>query len=216
MVQNFEAGHTDVHNAGSQGKKRVSTDDFVQQVYQAIWENHRFTISVLSDSFPEILRSALYAIMTERLHYCKLCARWVPRMLSDHHKTQWMGAALMFLQCYHDEGEEMFWTKLSQRTRHGSISKLKKQKSTPNSGCILIARVNQRSSSEPSPLESVKLLCSGTKKKFSWWNSWNVAWPSLQPHITWLFNVSEGQFRTRYEECCHQALSFFMTMLGST
>lgn len=104
--RNFTAGRTDVHDAGGQGRKRVSTDDLVQRVDQAIRENRRFTISVLSDSFPEISRSALYTIVSETLQYRKLCARWVPKMLSDRHKTQRMGAALAFLQRYHDEGPD--------------------------------------------------------------------------------------------------------------
>lgn len=105
--RNFEAGRTDVHDAGGQGRKRMSTnEDLVQRVDQAIRENRRFTISVLHESFPEMSRSALYTIVGGTLQYRKLCARWVPKMLSDHHKTQRMGAALTFLQRYHDEGED--------------------------------------------------------------------------------------------------------------
>ena len=91
------AGRTDVHDAGGQGRKRVD---------QAIRENRRFTISVLSDSFPDISRSALYTIVSERHHYRKLCARWVPKMLSDHHKTQRMGAALTLspAAAFYDKG----------------------------------------------------------------------------------------------------------------
>ena len=105
MCRKFEIGHTDIHDAGGQGRKQVSNNDFVQQMDQAIRENRQFTIFVLSDLFPEISRSTLYTIVTETFHYRKLCARWLPKMLSDHHKTQWMGAALTFLQCYHD-GED--------------------------------------------------------------------------------------------------------------
>lgn len=36
-------------------------------------------------------------------------------MLSDHHKTQQMGATLTFLQRYHDEGED-FLTKFTRKT----------------------------------------------------------------------------------------------------
>lgn len=61
---------------------------------------------MLSESFPEISRSALFTIESERLQYCKLCARWVLKMLTDHHKTRRMGGALTFLQRYHDDGEE--------------------------------------------------------------------------------------------------------------
>ncbi|GBM08872.1 hypothetical protein AVEN_57424-1 [Araneus ventricosus] len=60
--RNFDAGRTDVHDAGGQGMKPVSTDDLVQRVDHAIRGNRRFTISRLSDLFPEISRSALYTI----------------------------------------------------------------------------------------------------------------------------------------------------------
>ncbi|GBM92553.1 hypothetical protein AVEN_185615-1 [Araneus ventricosus] len=137
--RNFDAGHTVVHDAGGQGRKPVSTDDLVQRVDQAIRGNRRFTISGLSDLFPEISRSALYTIVSERLEYRKLCARWVPKMLSNHHKTQRMGAALTSSVTI--TTEMSFWTKLSQEMRLGSIMKLKKRKGNPNSACIRTPRV---------------------------------------------------------------------------
>jgi len=48
----------------------------------------------------------LYEIVTKELGYHKFCARWVPKMLTDVHKTQRMASALTFLQRYHDEGDE--------------------------------------------------------------------------------------------------------------
>ena len=44
--------------------------------------------------------------MTEKLGYRKLCARWVPKMLTDDHKTKRMGSALKFLTRYAQEGYE--------------------------------------------------------------------------------------------------------------
>jgi hypothetical protein len=38
--------------------------------------------------------------------YHKFCARCMPKILTDVHKTQRMASALKFLQCYHDEGDE--------------------------------------------------------------------------------------------------------------
>jgi hypothetical protein len=64
-----------------------------------------FTVSDLSEEFPEISRSALYIIVSKNLGYRKLCARWVPKMLSDDHKTQRMASALTFLTHYHNAGE---------------------------------------------------------------------------------------------------------------
>ncbi|GBO23781.1 hypothetical protein AVEN_79197-1 [Araneus ventricosus] len=52
--RNFDAGRTDVHDAGGQGRKPVSTDDLVQHVDQVIRGNCRFTISGLSDLFPRV------------------------------------------------------------------------------------------------------------------------------------------------------------------
>ena len=68
--------------------------------------NRRFTISELSEEFPQISRTTLYRIVTDRLGYHKFCARWVPKQLTDLHKTQRMGSALTFLQRYLEEGDE--------------------------------------------------------------------------------------------------------------
>nr|XP_015914995.2 uncharacterized protein LOC107445167 [Parasteatoda tepidariorum] len=103
--RNFDAGRTDVRDAGVQGRKSVSSDDLVQRVDQAIRGNRRFTNSKLSELIPKISRSALYTTVSKRLKYRKLCLRWVPKMLSDHHKTQRMGPASTVLQRYHDEDE---------------------------------------------------------------------------------------------------------------
>ena len=139
----------------------MSKEDLVQQVGQVIWRNHWFTIFMLNDSIPEISRSALYTILNERLQHCKMCARWVPKMLSNHHKTQWMGAALMFLQCYQDE-RGFFEQNCLMGQGISSLRKSRNKKSNPNCRCILFPQIDQRSWSKPFPSENVWLLCSGT------------------------------------------------------
>jgi histone-lysine N-methyltransferase SETMAR len=42
----------------------------------------------------------------EKLGCRKLCARWVPKILTDDHKTKRMGSALKFIMRYAQEGEE--------------------------------------------------------------------------------------------------------------
>jgi hypothetical protein len=44
--------------------------------------------------------------VTEELGYRKLCARWVPKILTDHHKTKRIGSTLKFLTFYAQEGDE--------------------------------------------------------------------------------------------------------------
>jgi len=58
--------------------------ELVQQVEQN-FRNYR-RIDALKESFPRISRSFVGEIVTERLDYRKLCARWVPKgyMLFGH------------------------------------------------------------------------------------------------------------------------------------
>ncbi|KAJ4432354.1 hypothetical protein ANN_20973 [Periplaneta americana] len=67
--------------------------------------NLRFTMSELSEDFPQISRTLLYEVTTEDLGYRKLSARWVPKLLSEELKVQRMGAALSFLERYEREGD---------------------------------------------------------------------------------------------------------------
>ena len=43
---------------------------------------------------PEVSKTTIYEAVTEKIGYRKLCARWVPKILSDDHKTKGMGSAL--------------------------------------------------------------------------------------------------------------------------
>jgi len=80
------------------------TDDLVQHVDKVVRERRRFTITELSLEFPQDCRTVLYETVTKKLGYHKFCASWVPKMLTDVHKTQRMASDLTFLQRYHDEG----------------------------------------------------------------------------------------------------------------
>ena len=102
----FRDGRTDMHDEGGQGRHSIDTDELVQKVDQCVRGKRRFTISEFSEEFPQSSRTTLYQIVTDRLGYHKFCARWVPKQLTDFHKTQRMGSALTFLQRYWEEGDE--------------------------------------------------------------------------------------------------------------
>jgi len=95
-----------VHDEGGQGRMSVVTDGLVQRIDEVIRENCRFTISALSMKFPEVSRSSLHFIVKEHLSYKKLCTYWVPRLLTDNHKTRRMFSALTFLDRYATEEED--------------------------------------------------------------------------------------------------------------
>lgn len=105
-VRAFKDGRTNVHDEERSGRASVITEDLVQKVDERVKEDRRFTISSLSDEFPRVSRSVLYGVVSERLNYRKLCSRWVPKMLSEVHKTKRLGSALTFLLRYSEEGDD--------------------------------------------------------------------------------------------------------------
>jgi hypothetical protein len=50
--------------------------------------------------------TTIHESVTEKLRYRKLCACWVPKILTYDHKTKWMGSVLKFLTCYAKEGDK--------------------------------------------------------------------------------------------------------------
>ncbi|GBL79693.1 hypothetical protein AVEN_18226-1 [Araneus ventricosus] len=72
-VRDFKASRDNVHDDSRSGRPSVITDDMVASVEAKILENRRFTISTLSNDFPEVSRSVLYKIVSEKLNF-KNCA----------------------------------------------------------------------------------------------------------------------------------------------
>lgn len=105
-VRQFNDGRTNVHDEARSGRPSCVTDGLVAQVNEKIRDNRRFTIRTLCDEFPQISKTVLHEIVRNRLNYRKLCSRWVPKILTDVHKTQRLGSALTFLTRYSEEGIE--------------------------------------------------------------------------------------------------------------
>ena len=80
----FRNGRTDVHDAERSGRPSVITDALKQKVNSIIRDNRHFTISDVFEQCPEVSRTVVYEIVTERLQYRKICARWVPRRPGGH------------------------------------------------------------------------------------------------------------------------------------
>ena len=102
----FSEGRQSVHDEERSGRPSLINDELVGLVRQRVMENRRFTITEMGGHFPHISRSLLHEIVSKHLLFKKLCARWVPKNLTPEHKIQRLGAALTFLQRYHDVGDE--------------------------------------------------------------------------------------------------------------
>ena len=105
-VRKFNEGRVSVHDEQRTGRPSLINDDLVRAVDEKIRVDRRFTIFSLSLNFPQLSRSALYKIVTDRLLYRKLCSRWVPKMLTEEHKTERASSALCFLTRYSEQGDE--------------------------------------------------------------------------------------------------------------
>jgi len=88
------------------GLPRTSTDDqSVEHVLQILEEDHRMTCEEIAHS-AGISRASAYRILTERLHKCRIAARWVPHDLSEEQKCQHFETAQQLLHRFREEGNK--------------------------------------------------------------------------------------------------------------
>jgi len=102
----FAEGRTDVHDEQRSGRPSLIPDELLQKTGGEIRANRRVTIRELHHIIPEVSKTTIHEAVTEKLEYRILCARWVPKILADDHKTKRMGSALKFLTRYAQEGDE--------------------------------------------------------------------------------------------------------------
>ncbi|UYV64643.1 hypothetical protein LAZ67_3001454 [Cordylochernes scorpioides] len=69
-------------------------------------EDRRVTVRKLCDLVPDVSKTTIDKILREHLGYSKVCAIWVPKMLTEDHKRQRVYVAQKFLDCHKTDGEE--------------------------------------------------------------------------------------------------------------
>jgi len=102
----FSEGRTDVHEEQRSGRPSLIRDDLLQEIEGEIRANRRVTIRELHHIIPEVSKTTIHEDATEKLGYRKLCARWVPKILTKDHKTKQMGSELKVLTRYAQERDE--------------------------------------------------------------------------------------------------------------
>ena len=73
----FANGRTDFHDEQRSGRLSLS-DEVVAKVEEILRKDRRITIRDLALRVPEICPDSVHKIVTEKLGYNKVCARWVP------------------------------------------------------------------------------------------------------------------------------------------
>ena len=84
----FSEGRTDVHDEQRSGRPSLISDDLLQKIEGELRANRRVTMRELHHIIPEVSKTTIHEAVTAKLRYRKLCARWVPKMLTDDHKMK--------------------------------------------------------------------------------------------------------------------------------
>lgn len=107
-VQLFKNGRVNVHDDERPGRPADarSTETLTALLYH-LEQDRRLTIAELQrrladNNAPDVSRSTICRLLREA-GFCKVCARWVPRDLTEEHKQQRMYAAETFLVRYADD-----------------------------------------------------------------------------------------------------------------
>ncbi|GBO14370.1 hypothetical protein AVEN_18350-1 [Araneus ventricosus] len=95
-VRDFKVSRDNAHDESRSGRPSVVMDDMVASFEAKILEKRRFTISTPSNDFPEVSRSVLHKIVSEKLNFKKLCSRWVPKFLTKDHKNKKLSVRRIF------------------------------------------------------------------------------------------------------------------------
>ncbi|GBM65173.1 hypothetical protein AVEN_197275-1 [Araneus ventricosus] len=88
LCRAFSGGRTDVHEEHRTGRSSVICYALLRRTEEAIQANRRFTLRELHKIIPEVSMTTLHECVTVTLGHHKLCAHWVPKMLTEERKRK--------------------------------------------------------------------------------------------------------------------------------
>ena len=102
----FSEGYEE-KDAIKKGRPREITDEIKEKVRSVINEDRRQTVREVAE-LVNICKSSVHNILTVDLSMRRVCARWVPRLLTENQKDRRVRASQAFLQQYRKKGDEEF------------------------------------------------------------------------------------------------------------
>ncbi|GBM39510.1 hypothetical protein AVEN_270696-1 [Araneus ventricosus] len=111
-------GRTDVYEEHGTGRPSVISDALLRRREETIQANRRLTLRELHKIIPRVSMKTFHECVTVTSGYHKLCARWVPKMLTEEQKEKRMGFSLDFLTPYADTGDEFLNNIVTARSLH--------------------------------------------------------------------------------------------------
>ena len=118
-VRKFKFGFPGVRDEVRSGRPvEAITEKNVSKVKGLVLEDRRITIKELIFQ-TKLSRGTIGRILHDHLNMSKVCARWIPRLLTDEMKAERKRCSAMLLE--HFQSTPNFLIALSLSTRHGSI-----------------------------------------------------------------------------------------------
>jgi len=102
----FSGGRTNVHDEEGRGRRSSVDHALLARIEAKLREDRRVTVRDLTEMFPEVGKSTMQTLLTVKLGYRKVCARWVPIMLTEVQKVNRMESSQKFFDRFNKEGDE--------------------------------------------------------------------------------------------------------------
>ncbi len=124
----FGEGRCEVHSKLRRGCSKVIMHECVNTICVLLNKDRCLTLleleTIMNDNLGDSFsRMSISRIVTEKLWFCKVCARWIPHQLSPEHRTNCMAAALAFWSDANMTVKKC-WVGLLQEMRHRCITSL--------------------------------------------------------------------------------------------
>lgn len=101
----FKDGRESVDDETRCGRPSKLKSTLEQDVRELLAEDRRFTVRTMSSQLG-VSKSYIHQLLTVDLNMSKVCARWVPRLLSGEQKAKRVECSTEFLNRYELEGDQ--------------------------------------------------------------------------------------------------------------
>ena len=126
-VEEFKRVPTNCQDEHRSGRpNEMTTTEMVKKIHKMVLDNRRLKLRELADMV-SISKSAINRILTENLDMRKICAKWVPRLLTMEQKERHEDVSIECLAMFHCNKPDFLRQFIDETWVHHFTSDTKKQ-----------------------------------------------------------------------------------------